>query len=151
MIVRMMDPIASSEGFEPRIFVGPNAQREANLYCEVAVWNRVTFREIDRMLKIAIYGTENVPPEMKEPLADQARLNEPEYLKNGLPNDFAPTTAQLLEIRERALRSIEWRAEHEADPVKKLEWQAVLAAAEERWTKIEEAALAQLKRRWRNG
>jgi hypothetical protein len=145
MIVRLEDPIASSEGFEPWIFVGPNAERESQLFYEVAVWNRMTFREVQRMLKIAVHGTENVPPEMKELLADNARLNEPKYL-NGLPNDFAPTLKQLVEIHGRALRAIEWRAEHETAVVKKLEWQAVLAAANERWRKIEELLAKQRER-----
>jgi hypothetical protein len=150
MIVRMMDPIASSEGFEPWIFVGPNAERESELFYQVAVWNGVTFREINRMLKIAIYGTENVPPEMKELLADQARLNEPKYYPSGLPNDFEPTIPQLLEIRERARRAIEWRAVNATDPAERERLEALLEPSPV-WKQVQRQAAAQIVKQVEQG
>jgi hypothetical protein len=133
---------------------------QAERYFAIALAYGFDFMEILRMILFAVYGPEALDPKFIEPLhlfedevrqleRDQATMRE----MRGKPAMWrafpgSPTKLQvLLHIHRRALAAMTKALEQERDPVKRLELEAVLALAAERWEHSVQMVTEEIERR----
>jgi hypothetical protein len=135
-------------------------EQQAERYHAVAFWSGLSFMEIFRMVLFAVYGPEALSEKFVEPLRvfedevrqlerDQATMRSMQG-KSATWRAFpgSPTKLQiLLHIHRRALASITKALEQERDPVKRLELEAVLGLAADKWERTQQMVAEEIERR----